>query len=491
MARSLYSKLALVLLALLGVVGILYTLLTIFTTRMYLQEVNQKLNRTLARNIVADQLLSNQGEVSPFALRELFHLLMVVNPSIEVYLLDQYGTIVAYSAPAEKIKRTTISLEPIHQFLGDRETFPILGDDPRDGTRRKVFSASPIPLQGPPTGYLYIVLGGEEYDSVVDMLQRSYILSLSVWAALAAFLVALLAGLVLFSMLTRRLSQLAAAMESFSASDFAAPVLLDQPPSMPDRPRDEIEQLRITFNRMVQRILDQVASLQQTDTLRRELVANVSHDLRTPLTSLHGYLETLLIKDRRLTTQEQRDFLDIALKQSERLRQLVAELFELCRLDSLETRMETERFSVAELVQDVCLKFRLTVEHKGITLRSALPDDLPSVLGDIGLIERVLENIIDNAIRHTPSGGTITVSIIRRPASVLIQIADTGHGIAAKDLPHIFDRFYRGEHDRSRGGGLGLAITKRILELHGSSIRAESTPNVGTIMAFELPAVGP
>lgn len=113
------------------------------------------------------------------------------------------------------------------------------------------------------------------------------------------------------------------------------------------------------------------------------------------------------------------------------------------------------------------------------------------MLGDIGLIERVLENIIDNAIRHTPSGGTITVSIIRRPASVLIQIADTGHGIAAKDLPHIFDRFYRGEYDRSRGGGLGLAITKRILELHGSSIRAESTPNVGTIMAFELPAVGP
>ncbi len=103
MARSLYSKLALVLLALLGVVGILYTLLTIFTTRMYLQEVNQKLNRTLARNIVADQLLSNQGEVSPFALRELFHLLMVVNPSIEVYLLDQYGSIVAYSAPAENI----------------------------------------------------------------------------------------------------------------------------------------------------------------------------------------------------------------------------------------------------------------------------------------------------------------------------------------------------------------------------------------------------
>ena len=111
MSRSLYGKLALVLLFLFCAVGILYTLLTVFTTRMYQQEVNQKLNRALARNIVADQLLSSQGEVSPYALKELFHLLMVINPSIEMYLLDENGGIVNFSAPTEKVKRSAVSLE--------------------------------------------------------------------------------------------------------------------------------------------------------------------------------------------------------------------------------------------------------------------------------------------------------------------------------------------------------------------------------------------
>lgn len=490
MARSLYGKLALVLFILFGSVGVLYTALTSFTTRMYQQEVNQKLNRALARNIVGDQLLSSQGEVSPYALKELFHLLMIVNPSIEMYLLDAQGVILNFSAPAEKIKRSAVSLDPIQRFLTTEDTFPILGDDPRDTSRHKVFSVAPIPLTGSPTGYLYIVLGGEEYDSVADMLQRSYILRLSFWAALAGLVFALLAGLVLFNMLTRRLRRLASTMDRFAKSDFSHAISMRTHEPVTERSRDEIDRLQMTFNLMVQRILKQVDTLKQTDTLRRELVANVSHDLRTPLASLHGYLETLMIKEESLTREESRAFLDIALKQSERLRRLVGELFELARLDSQEVHIERERFSLAELVQDVCQKVQLTVEPKGITLKTSFPEALPFVVADIGLIERVLENILHNAIRYTKSGGLITVSLSQQSQSVHVQIADTGCGIAAQDLSHIFNRFYRADRqDRAGGAGLGLAISKRILELHGSTIRAESTQNVGTTMIFDLPTV--
>ena len=488
MSRSLYGKLALVLLFLFCAVGVLYTLLTVFTTRMYQQEVNQKLNRVLARNIVADQLLSSQGEVSPYALKELFHLLMVVNPSIEMYLLNANGVIVNFSAPAEKVKRSSVSLEPIHHFLSKADTYPILGDDPRDVTRKKVFSVSAIPLHGQPTGYLYIVLGGEEYDSVADMLQRSYILRLSLWAALTGLVFALLAGLFLFNMLTRRLGKLASTMETLAKNDFSEALEVTPQDSIPERHSDEIDRLRTTFNRMVQRILQQVATLKQTDMLRRELVANVSHDLRTPLASLHGYLETLLMKEGALTRDEHRNFLDIALKQSERLSELVGELFELARLDSREARIQCEQFSLAELVQDVCQKFLLTVANKGIVLKSSFPDDLPFVEADIGLIERALENIIHNATRYTASGGSIAISLSHEASSVTVRISDTGCGIAAGHLLHIFDRFYRANRQNQSGGaGLGLAITKRIIELHGSTIRAESTPNVGTIIIFELP----
>lgn len=487
MLQSLYGKLALVWLLLFCAVGVLYTVLTVFTTGMYQQEVNQKLNRGLARNIVADQLLSSQGEVSPYALKELFHLLMIVNPSIEMYLLDANGGILNFSAPPEKVKRTAVSLGPIHNFLAQADTFPILGDDPRDVSRTKVFSVSPIPLTGPPTGYLYIVLGGEEYDSVVDMLHRSYIVRLSVWTALAGLLFALLAGLLLFNMLTRRLSQLALTMDTFAKSDFSEGLGISPQDLTPDRQSDEIDRLRTTFYRMVQRILHQVAILKQTDVLRRELVANVSHDLRTPLASLHGYLETLLMKEGTLSREEHRNFLDIALKQSQRLRELVGELFELARLDSREACIQREEFSIAELVQDVCQKFQLTVANKGVVLKSSFANDLPFVEADIGLIERALENIIHNAIRYTATGGSVAVAISSISGSVLVRVSDTGCGIEESDLPYIFDRFYKANRqDPSGGAGLGLAITKRIIELHGSTIRAESTPHVGTTVSFEL-----
>lgn len=492
MGRTLYGKLSAVLLVLFCSMGILYILLTFFTTRMYWQEVNQKLNRALAKNLVADQLLTSQGEVNPYALKELFHMLMVVNPGIEIYLLDRYGAIQAFSAPPDKVKRSTVALGPVKKFLSEPAAFPILGDDPRDATREKVFSVAPIPPHGEPEGYLYIVLGGEAYDSAVEMLQGSYILRLSLWAGLAGVLFALLAGLLLFNVLTRRVRRLASTMETFAKSDFSAQVPAASGVGSSTDRQDEIDRLGATFNRMVQRILQQVATLKQTDSLRRELVANVSHDLRTPLASLHGYLETLLIKEGTMTAGEQRTFLDIALKQSERLRQLVGELFELAKLDSCETQIACEPFSLAELVQDVAQKFHLAAAGRHIHLRTDLRSDIPFVRADIGLIERALENLIHNALRYTPEGGSITVALAHEAQAVTVRVTDTGCGIAEQDLPYIFDRFYRADRQqRSRweGAGLGLAITKRILELHGSTIEAHSTPHVGTTMTFRLPTL--
>ena len=221
MFKTLYGKFVAVLLVLFCSIGLLYIVLTLFTTRMYLQEVTQKFNRALARHLVTDRLLVKEGEVNHEALKELFHMLMVINPSIEIYLLDPNGTILTFSAQPEKVKRSRISLEPVRKFLEETDAFPILGDDPRDVDRKKVFSVSPIPVSGKPEAYLYIVLGGEEYDSAVEMLQGSYIVRLSLWAALAGLLFALLAGLLVFSLLTRRVRRLASSMEDFAKSDFS------------------------------------------------------------------------------------------------------------------------------------------------------------------------------------------------------------------------------------------------------------------------------
>jgi len=278
-------------------------------------------------------------------------------------------------------------------------------------------------------------------------------------------------------------------METFAKSDFSKQVHVGLEVGPPICGSDEIDRLGITFNRMVQRIMEQMTELKQTDTFRRELVANVSHDLRTPLASLHGYLETLLIKEGKLTLEEQRNFLETAMKQSERLSRLVGELFELAKLDSHETKVHCEAFSLSELVQDVTQKFQLVAQTKHVALNTHFCADLPAVLADIGLIERALENLIQNALRYTPEGGIVTVALTHEEHKIIVRIADTGCGISEQDLPHIFDRFYRVDrHHRSEGAGLGLAITKRILELHGNRIDVHSRLNAGTTLTFELPA---
>ncbi|HEY5594624.1 MAG TPA: ATP-binding protein, partial [Nitrospiria bacterium] len=454
--------------------------------QMHLQEVNQKLNRTLAEHLVSKNILMTDGRINEAVLKDIFHMLMVINPSIEIYLLDSSGRILGFSAPPGKVKRREVSLEPIQRFLSKTAAFPILGDDPRDVSRKKIFSVCPIPVTGPVDGYLYVILSGEEYDSVAQMLQGSYILRLSTGVVIGGLFFAALAGLVLFNLLTRRLRRLASTMEAFKRSDFSEPLN----PSSHDQGRsgDEIDRLDETFRQMTDRIVLQMKKLKETDALRRELVANVSHDLRTPLASLHGYLETLLLKEGTLTPEEQRNYLEIAAKHSERLGKLVSELFELAKLDSRETQPHVEPFSLGELVQDVVQKFRLSAEKKNVRLQARLREDLGFVSADIGLIERVFENLIENALRYTPERGEITVALITETDRITVQVTDTGCGIPQEELPHIFDRFYRVEkHERSDGAGLGLAIAKRILELHGGSIRAESAVDRGTAFTFHLP----
>lgn len=505
MVKSLYAKLALVLLVLLAVAGVFYVELTLFTTRRYVEEVNQKLNHDLAAHLLADRILLRDGKVDRPALEEVFHVLMVIHPQIELYLLGSEGELLAYSAPAGSVRRERVSLEPIRQFLDPSSSLPILGDDPRSLSGRKIFSAAPIPISSTagrgnaqPQGYIYVVLGGEEYDSVAKMFEASYILRLSSFAAAGGLVLVLLSGLVVFRLLTRRLRRLAADMETLEASGLAAAESFasEAGPAAPDtEPKgDELEQLSHSFHRMARRIAEQLKEIQEKERLRRELVANVSHDLRTPLASLHGYLETLSLKEGQLAPAEQKQYLETALRHSERLGRLVSELFELAKLDARETELHREPFSMAELVQDVVQEFQLEAERKKIHLRAELPEGLPAVEADIALVERVLENLLENALRYTPEEGAVTVALGRSNGSVQVEVADTGCGIAESELPLIFGRFYRGHRTgegppgEKSGAGLGLAITKRILELHGASIEVASRVGRGSSFRFTLPS---
>jgi len=222
--------------------------------------------------------------------------------------------------------------------------------------------------------------------------------------------------------------------------------------------------------------------------LRRDLIANVSHDLRTPLVSMRGYLELLATKGEALPPAQRSEYLGVALRQSEHLATLVDELFELAKLDFRGMTLQREPFALGELAADVVQKFRLGAQQREVQLAVEAPARLSLVDADLGLIERVLDNLIGNALQHTPPGGKVLVRLREADARVQVEVADTGAGIAPADLPFVFERFYRGADRRGGGAGLGLAISKRILELHDAAIEAHSNgPDGGSRFCFSLP----
>ncbi|MCC5900649.1 MAG: sensor histidine kinase [Halomonas sp.] len=496
MLKTLYTRLALGLFLLLLVVGLLYTFISLYALREYSASVNQALHQDLAQNLVSDRNLVSDGQLDRSALEELFALYMAINPSIEIYLLSLDGTILSYSADPAKIKRNQVSLAPIHRLMDDMSLYPILGDDPRSHDRQKVFSVTPVPTADNPEGYLYVVLRGEEYDAAETMARGGKVLQMSAWALLVSLAVAMIAGLTIFRLLTRRLRSLTRLVAEFENSDMNqdAPGAWRSKRWRDKRPtvRDEIDYLGVTFDDMACRIASQIEQLTEKDAQRRQLIAQVSHDLRTPLASMQGYIESLKLRRDRLSPQEQDRFLDIALKEGRRLSRLVDELFELAALEAKEKQPAPEPFPLAELVHDVVQKHSQTARDNQLELTLSGDPALPTAYADLAMTERVLDNLISNAIAYSPAGGRIDVIVGQTGGEPEVCVQDSGPGITEKDLPYIFDPFYRGETSGGSGhAGLGLAIARRIMTLQGGDIWVENLSTGGASFCIRLPTYTP
>lgn len=449
------------------------------------QEVTQRLSSGLAAHIAGNAALMEREGLNQEAVHDLFDKLMAVNPSVEVYLLDGEGRIQAQAAPEGHVKRDRVDIAPIRRFLAGAP-LPIVGDDPRgDGAQKKVFSAAPLRVDGRDVGYVYVVLFSESRDAVVANVSANSVLRTTLWSMGLVALLGLLAGLAAFRLITRPLRNLTDAVLEFEKDGVMA--LHEVVPALQQvgRGSDEIAMLGQAFAQMTQRIAAQWRELTAQDQQRRELFANISHDLRTPLTSLHGYLETLLVKADSLDPGERRRYLEIALAQSRKVSRLAQELFELARLEYGVVKPEKEPFALADLVQDVFQKFELAAEARHQRLVPDIAPGLPVVTADLGMIERVLTNLLDNAIRHTPEGGEIVVQLRHGHESVCVEISDTGPGIPGDVQKTLFTRpAFTSAGGRS--GGLGLVIVQRILQLHGSDIRLLQRAGRGAVFLFQL-----
>jgi len=487
---SLYSRIAVVFAGVVVAFGALLGWLSYKAAKVNQYAVLQQMSRDLASHMVRGAPLIGEGGLDRKAVDELFHMAIAVNPSIEIYLLDAGGAVLAHS-PQGTLARDTVALAPIEAFLAGRAP-PLLGDSPLAVGRKEIFSAAPIVVDRRTVGYLYVVLVGGMYRQMADEAGQHFAARSALGIGAAGLGLALLVGLAAFARITRPLNQLTRSVQTFVYDDPVAPIATGDSAPAGAWPDDEIARLASAFDHMTERLKAHRAELQRQDTLRRELVANVSHDLRTPLTSMQNYLETLLRLGEELSAAERARYVQVAVRQSHRVGKLAEQLFELARLECEEIQPRLEVFSLAELLQDIGQKFALHAGEKQLRLEVQADPQGLYVRGDIGMIERVIGNLIENAIRHTPTGGEISLAAMHAAGGIEVRIADTGVGIAAEYLPGLFERDSPLRRPPGRSGtGLGLQIAGRILALHGTRMSVASESGRGTTFRFALPAAQP
>jgi signal transduction histidine kinase len=330
------------------------------------------------------------------------------------------------------------------------------------------------------------------------------------WHALAVFTaatVAVLAGAFVFALassslvgyilarrLVGRLERLGRAAEALAGGDLSRRVDVAGD-------TDEVAQLARRFNHMADQLADTVAELatakqraEQALAAKRELVANVSHELRTPLASIRGHTESLQLRGPGLAAETRRAYLDIIHRETEQLSRLIDDLFELSTAEAGGLPLALRPVALGEVADEVVSSIRSVARgERRVTVVTEVDPNLPPALADRQRTAQVVANLVRNAVRHTPEGGLVAVRAWRRDGQAVVSVEDTGVGIPAEQLAHVFERFYRGDPSRDRasgGAGLGLAIVRELVEAMGGQVSAESVVGQGSRFSFTLPLAG-
>ncbi len=326
-----------------------------------------------------------------------------------------------------------------------------------------------------PLGYVELTSTRETGAQTLAALQGSLL-----WAGAAAVCLAVFVGLLVGSGLTAPLRSLSGAAQRMGAGDLTirAPVCGN----------DEIAQLSRQFNWMAERLEDLFAQLAaERDTLRR-FVADASHELRTPITALKNFV-CLLQGAAAGDPAARSEFLSESERQLERLEWITSNLLDLSRLDAGLAALHREAHAVGEMIDSVASTFAGRAAGRNITLQVELPQEPITLVCDKAWLEIALSNLVDNALKFTPGGGRVGIGAQQTTDGVELWVADNGPGISAEDLPHIFERFYRGKGAPAEGSGLGLSIVRSVAQAHGGQVTVQSSPGTGSRFALQFPQV--
>lgn len=478
-STSLYWQLSTLLTAVTWIFCIAFTFVSLLVLRQLTDRTLELENFRLAGELA--------GQLQPYTRRtidfekfyEALGLFRRYSPRLVVLFLDEEGRVQTFDG-VEHRAPASFPVATLESAIRDESAEPALRYVAYERETRLPFSVARLEVAGRP-GYLLILLRTSNFNVFSALLFENAGLKYGSLVLLAACLAGLGIGITVFLVLTKQFSVILEAVRSYRAGDFSRRIRL--------RSSNELGELSDAIDEMAEQLTHTLEELQHRDQIRRDLIANVAHDLRSPAAGIMALADVLSLGQPKLSESDLARCVQGIIDSGESLTSMVNQLFELSKLESGETRANKAECRISELMNAAAVRFGALAHRAEVELFCDLPDSVGVVLADRSLLARVFDNLLGNALKFTPKGGTITLSAEAGSTSVTFRVRDTGPGIPKEDLEKIFERFKQGRNSGGldRGMGLGLAIVSQALKLHDSTIAVESTLGEGSIFSFSLP----
>lgn len=468
---NLFGRIIILIFLLITVLSCLFIVFTYLTTRDFYQSSTQLVNKDVAGHIAKFASPFQDSGINKQTADSVFYNAMVLNPSIEVYFLDTTGKIMYYQSPDSTIKLWKIPLENIKKYIASNGSNYIKAQDPKQPDVQKVFSAAEVINNGKKVGYIYVILTGNEYNNATHMLFGSHATSFAVMALCVIIILSIVLSYWYINRLQRNFKKIIAVLNIYMNGDFNVRFDLND--------KDEFAPITNSFNRMATLLSYNIERLKQTEQERKDFIATISHDLRTPLSVAKGYAETALDKMHHgeINKPEIDEFIQLVHKKLQQIEIMVQDLFELSKMESVHFTPNKEPFIFSEILKEMISVYEKRAIEKNIQLACNVPADMIWINADIRMMERVIQNLLDNAIKYTPANGFIHVQLAERNNLLELRFENNGNVLSDDILNWINltapSTTFSTNH-KPANTGLGLLIVKKILELHQYSFRVES-----------------
>ncbi|MEO6454419.1 MAG: HAMP domain-containing sensor histidine kinase [Ginsengibacter sp.] len=474
---SIFRRISILVFSLITILCLLFMGLTYYSTTNFHEASTQLLNKDVAAHIAKFTSPFENDGINKKKADSVFYDAMVLSPSAEVYFLDTAGRVIAYHAEEKEIKQWVVPLENIKKLIVSKGTVFIKNTDPKHPDVPKIFSAADVVYQSKSLGYIYVILGSN--TDVTNMLYKSYFSNLFIKVFLLIIVVSIIFTFIYLNRFQKSFNHMIVVLKKFEEGDFRA--------RFTSKEDDELAPVTTAFNNMADLLVYNIDRLTKSEQERKEFIANISHDLRTPLSIARGYTETLMMNDEK-HVHEQQEFVQLVYRKIRQVEHMVKQLFDLSKMESVDFTPKKEPFIFLEILQELIHASASSAAEKNININCSACTNSSWITADIGMMERVIQNLLVNAIKYTPENGSIIISIEQKMQTLIFKIGNSGHVLNA-DTVKWFNNLSDDTllHNRPSTSGIGLVIVKKILHLHQYKFELITEESVGNTFIIHIP----